>query len=158
STPVTTGTVTFMDGSTVLAANRPLDGSGNATCTVNSLSATGHTITAIYSGASGLGTSTGSDGQTISQLAFTFNIGNASQTYGTPADLAAQLGTTTITTPFNNETLDISYSSTGDTATADVNTYLITGNLSDGTGSASNYSVTLNPGTLTVNPANISYT
>src|SRR4029079_9156370 len=58
----------------------------------------------------------------------------------------------------NGENLAIAYASTGNTVTANVGGYGITGVVSDGTGLASNYMVTLTPGTLTVNPKAISYT
>jgi len=94
---------------------------------------------------------------TVNKHPFNYTIGNDSQTYGSPANLAADLGTT-INTGVNGENLAIAYSSTGDTATAHASTYPITGALSNGTGLASDYAVTLTPGTLTVNPKPISYT
>src|SRR5262249_6984146 len=81
-------------------------------------------------------------------------IGNDSQTYGSPANLAADLGTT-IATGVNGENLAIVYSSTGDTAAANVGGYAITGALSDGSGEVSDYSLTLNNGTLTGKPADL---
>ena len=92
---------------------------------------------------------------TVNQAPISYAIGNDSQTYGSPANLANDLGTTIA--GVNGETLGITYSSTGDTATANVGTYAITGVVSDGTGLASNYDVTLTPGALTVNQAPISY-
>src|SRR6202008_4509334 len=80
-----------------------------------------------------------------------------SQTYGSPANLAGDLPST-IGTGVNGENLAIAYSSTGDTTTAHVSTYAITGALSDGTGLASDYTVTLTNGTLTVNPFAFNYT
>ena len=64
----------------------------------------------------------------------------------------------TVATGVNGEVLDLSYSSDGDTTTAHVNSYAINATVSDGTGHASNYPVTVNAGNLTVNPAAISYT
>ncbi|HJT31415.1 MAG TPA: hypothetical protein VJ783_05145, partial [Pirellulales bacterium] len=93
----------------------------------------------------------------ITPAAVTDTISNDSQTYGSPANLAGDLGTT-ISTGVNNETLDIAYASTGDTATANAGGYDITGTLSNGSGLLSNYSVTLNNGTLTVNPYAFTYT
>src|SRR5207237_1007531 len=58
----------------------------------------------------------------------------------------------------NGENLSIAYSSTGNTVTAHVTTYDITGAVSDGTGLATDYTVALTNGTLTVNPKAISYT
>ncbi len=89
---------------------------------------------------------------TVNPYAFTYDVGNDSQTYGSPANFSSDLGTT-IPTGVNGETLDISYCSCGDTATANVGTYQIHGNLSNGSGTLSNYSVTLVNGTLTVNQA-----
>jgi hypothetical protein len=85
----------------------------------------------------------------ITPYAFTYQIGNDSHLYGSTANLAADLGTT-ISTGVNGENLAITYSSTGNTTTATVGTYPITGTLSNDTGSTSNYTVTLLPGTLTV--------
>lgn len=56
----------------------------------------------------------------------------------------------TISTGVNGQNLSITYSSTGDTATAAVGTYPITGTLGNGTGVTSNYTVNLVNGTLTV--------
>lgn len=88
---------------------------------------------------------------TITPVAFDYQIGSTSQNYGTAANLASALGTT-ISTGVNNETLTITYISSGDSATANVQAggYSITGSLSDGTGLASDYNGNLTPGTLTV--------
>ncbi len=94
---------------------------------------------------------------TVSPFAFTYLIGNDSQTYGSPANLSGDLPAT-ISTGVNGETLDITYGSTGDTTTAHVGSYAITGALSSGTGQSSDYSVKLANGTLTVNPFAFSYT
>ena len=93
---------------------------------------------------------------TVNQAVVNYTIGIDGQTYGSPANLATDLGTTIA--GVNGETLGITYSSTGDAATANVGTYAITGVVSDGTGLASNYTVNLTPGTLTVNPAVVNYT
>ena len=93
---------------------------------------------------------------TVNQAVVNYTIGIDSQTYGSPANLATDLGTTIA--GVNGETLGITYSSTGDTATANVGTYAITGVVSDGTGLASNYTVNLTPGALTVNQAVVNYT
>ena len=85
----------------------------------------------------------------ITKYAFTYAIGNASHVYGSTVNLVTALGTT-IATGVNSESLAIAYSSTGNTVTALVGTYAITGALSNGTGLASDYNVTLKSGTLTV--------
>jgi len=94
---------------------------------------------------------------TVNSYAFTYQIGNASQIYGSPANLANDLGRS-IDTGVNGENLDIAYSSTGDTATAPVGTYAITGTPSNGTGLLSNYNVALVNGTLTVTPTTVTVT
>src|SRR5207245_626236 len=104
-----------------------------------------HTITANYSDSIGTyDPSSGNTQHTVNRYAFTYNIGTDNQTYGSPVDLAADLGTT-INTPVNGETLSISYSSSGDTNTAQVGGYDITGVIGDGSGLASDYNVTVNP-------------
>src|SRR5205807_2198836 len=69
----------------------------------------------------------------------------------------------------NGETLSISYTSAGNTATAHVDrngdgtvdgldAYAITGAVADGSGSVSNYDVTLHSGKLSVTPASLTIT
>jgi hypothetical protein len=86
---------------------------------------------------------------TISPAPISYTIGNDTQAYGYPANLVGDLPSS-FSTGINGETLDIAYSSGGDTSTAPVGTYAITGVVSNGTGLASNYSITLTNGTLTV--------
>ncbi len=93
----------------------------------------------------------------VNKASVSYTISNDSQTYGTAAVFATDLGTT-FNTGVNGQTLDIAYSSTGDTTSAHVGAYAITGVASDGTGLLSDYNVTLNPGTLNVNKASVSYT
>jgi hypothetical protein len=88
-------------------------------------------------------------GFSITPYAFAYTIGNDSQTYGTAANLAGDLGTT-IPTGIGSQTLDIAYSSTGDTNTAAPGNYPITGVLSSGSGLLGDYSVALTTGSLTV--------
>jgi hypothetical protein len=58
---VPVGTVTFSEGSTVLAANISVDGSGHAGFSTASLATGSHTITAAFTGGTGWGNSSGSD-------------------------------------------------------------------------------------------------
>ena len=94
---------------------------------------------------------------TVDPYAFTYTIGNDSQTYGTPANLATDLAAT-ITTGVNGQNLAITYSSTGDTATAHVGSLRHHRRAVQRHRPASDYSVTLTNGTLTVNPYAFSYT
>ena len=96
---------------------------------------------------------------TISPAPLTVSIGSDSQTYGTPANLTNLTNLpASISTGVNNETLAVAYSSVGDTTTAGVGTYAITGQLSSGTGNPANYLVAVNSGILTVNPATLTIT
>lgn len=63
--PVTTGTVTFTEGATTLAAPVPLNASGQATLSTSALAEGSHTITATYSGTLTLLTSSGTVTQTV---------------------------------------------------------------------------------------------
>ena len=56
---------------------------------------------------------------TISPATISYTIGNDTQAYGYPANLAADLPSS-FSTGINGETLDITYSSSGDTSTATV--------------------------------------
>ena len=89
---------------------------------------------------------------TVNKATLDYTILDDAQTYGTPADFATDLGTT-IPTGIIGETLDITYSSTGDTSTAGVGAYDISAVVSNGTGLLSNYTVDLLDGILTVSPA-----
>ena len=117
-----------------------------------------YTISFSYNGDSNFAATSGSSTLTVDAYAFTYQIPNDNQTYGSPANLAGNLPST-ISTGVNGENLGISYSSTGDTATAQVQTggYAITGSLSSSTGLTTDYNVTLDPGTLTVNPYAFTY-
>ena len=93
---------------------------------------------------------------TINPYAFSYTIADDSHVYGSTDTFSTLAGT--IATGVNGEYLDIAYSSAGNTVTADVGSDSpITGALSDGTGLASDYSVTLTSGNLTVTPYAFSY-
>ncbi|MFN2517583.1 MAG: Ig-like domain repeat protein, partial [Jatrophihabitantaceae bacterium] len=63
--PVTSGTVTFTEGATTLAANLALNGSGQATFSSSPLTEGNHVITATYNGTATLATSNGSVNQVV---------------------------------------------------------------------------------------------
>ncbi len=118
---------------------------------------TGISVTGSAAGNYVLGNTTGTTTANIIPAAVSYTIGNDSQTYGTAANLSKDLPGT-IATGVNGENLSIAYVSTGDTGTAHAGTYAITGSATGGTGLASDYAVSLTSGTLTVNPAALSYT
>src|SRR5207249_2424822 len=130
---------------------------GSSTFTIAGLSAGDHSLSASYDVQGNFEASTTTGTLTVNKAPVSFTIGNDSQTYGTPANLAADLQAT-IATGVNGQNLGISYSSLGDTTTAHVGGYDITGILANGTGLVSNYDVTLTAGTLTVNQFAVSYT
>ncbi len=141
-------TLTYYSGST--ATGTPLSGAP--------VHAGTYTVVASFAGSTDYNSASAQTTFTINPYAFTYQIGNASQTYGSPVNLATALGTT-VSTGVNGENLAIAYASTGDTATAHVvgSPYAITGSLSNGTGQLSDYSVTLKNGQLTVNPYAFTY-
>ncbi len=74
--PVTVGTVTFLDGSSVLASGVPLNSNGQAACTTATLSVFGspYVITADYSGATGVLASSNTTKQTIVPVNLNFTV------------------------------------------------------------------------------------
>ncbi|MEO7158067.1 MAG: Ig-like domain-containing protein, partial [Vicinamibacterales bacterium] len=62
---VTTGTVTFTEGATTLAANVPVNGSGQASFSTSTLPEGNHIITATYNGTASFNTSNGSVNQRV---------------------------------------------------------------------------------------------
>ena len=133
----------------------------SVTLTSNGAAATAHVLGSPYAIIPGdaVGTGLGNysimyqDGAlTLTPYSFRYTIASDHQTYGTPANLAADLGTT-ISTGVNGQNLDIAYSSAGDSSTTNIGSYDITGMLSSGTGELADYDLTLTPGTLTVIPA-----
>ena len=94
---------------------------------------------------------------TMNPVSISYTIHNDSHAYGSTADLAGDLPAT-FDTGINGENLSITYSSVGNTATAHVGTYNINGSVSNGTGLASDYTISLTNGTMTVDPAILTIT
>jgi sugar lactone lactonase YvrE len=84
--PVTAGTVTFMEGGAVLAGPTPLDANGQAKFSTNALSAGGspHQITAVYSGAAPYLVSSGTLHQTVTPAPLTVTADDQSRVFGQP--------------------------------------------------------------------------
>jgi uncharacterized repeat protein (TIGR01451 family) len=72
--PVTTGTVTFKEGATVLAANVSVNASGQASFSSSTLAEGNHVITATYNGTASFATSSGSVNQRVDNA--TVHTGN----------------------------------------------------------------------------------
>ena len=136
-----------------------LNGNSSATFQGSTLSAKTHYIAVSYSGDPNFAASSlsGAVTLTVSPYHLSYTIGNDTQTYGSPSNLATDLPST-IATGVNGEQLAISYSSSGNTSNASVANYDITATLSDNSGLASNYNVTLTNGTLTVAKATLTIT
>ena len=66
--PVTTGTVTFTEGATVLAANVALNGSGQASFNKSNFAEGNHIVTATYNGVASFNTSNGSVNQRVNNV------------------------------------------------------------------------------------------
>ncbi|MGH7140335.1 MAG: MBG domain-containing protein, partial [Pirellulales bacterium] len=93
---------------------------------------------------------------TVNSAPLTVDVADATKTYG--QDDSALL-TGTITGIQNGDPISAAYTSVGSSASAAVGTYSIAASLSDAvTGNLSNYSVTINPGTLTINTYAFTYT
>jgi hypothetical protein len=86
NTPITSGTVTFREGSTVLAGGVALDASGHARFTTATLTpgASPHIITADYSGTPDAAPSSGSVSQTVTPALLTATGVNFTATAGAP--------------------------------------------------------------------------
>jgi fibronectin-binding autotransporter adhesin len=142
-----TGTVTFLDGGTVLGT-AALDANGRAVLTRADLGAGGHSLTAVYQGQGAFVTSTSAAlAQTVSPAPLTITADAQSKVAGdsVPTLTASYSGfvlgdtSSVLTTPVTLTT----YS--GNTA----GTYAI---VASGA-AAANYTITFVPGTLTVTPA-----
>jgi hypothetical protein len=130
-----------------------LDITYSSTGDSNSANAGNYSITGTLSNGSGLSSdylvTLTSGTLTVGRYAFSYTIGNDTANYGIAADFAADLPAT-ISTGVNGQTLDITYSSSGDSSTAPPGNYSITGTLNNGSGLVSDYMVTLTNGTLDV--------
>jgi subtilisin family serine protease len=143
-----TGMVDFKDGATTLAGGVPLAG-GVATFSTATLSAGAHTITAVYTGGSNFGAST-SPGltQNVSPAALVVTANDKSRLFGAanPAFDGVVIGIV------NGDSITVTYNTTA-TISSPVGTYPI---VPAAIGAAlSNYSPTLNNGTLTITPSNL---
>ena len=94
--PVTSGSVTFEEGSTILASAVPLDSNGHASFSISTLStaAIPHTITAVYSGSVQYATSSGSTSQTVNKRTLTITAAATGKIYD---------GTTTATVTLSDD-------------------------------------------------------
>lgn len=92
---VPTGNVVFNDGATVLAT-APLSGTAQASFTTSALAGGSHTITAVYSGDSKFGSSTGTVVQVVNKLGTSTIVASAPNpsVYGSRVTLSATVTST----------------------------------------------------------------
>ena len=90
--PVTSGTVDFVEGATVLAGGVSLDGSGHASFSTSALTVTAspHVIAAVYNGTTQYATSSGSASQTVTPAPLTFFFSAGKRYDGTTAIVSGQ--------------------------------------------------------------------
>jgi hypothetical protein len=156
--PLTAGTVTFLEGSAVLAGPVPLDSNGQATFLTASLPPGAHTITVRYSGSTGFAASTYSTVMTVKPAPLTITANSTSKTYGQAVTFAG----TEFTTEglVNGDTVTgVTLTSDGTAAAAPVagSPYAIVPSAPAGSG-LSNYTITYKNGALSVNPAPLTIT
>jgi hypothetical protein len=156
ASPVTSGTVNFTEGGTVLASAVPLNGAGQASFSIATLSAIAspHTIVAVYNGTSLYLSSSGSTVETITPAPLTVTADNQNKVYG---GTDPTLTYTVSGTFYNGDGPSVISGVVLATATgsaATVGTYAITAT----GGTAANYTITDVPGTLSVSPASLTVT
>jgi hypothetical protein len=146
-TKATAGTVTFLDGSTVLQSGVAVNASGQATCSTTALTAGTHTLLAVYSGATGFLPSAGALSQVVNPLAVTLS---GSRPYdGTPT---AAAGILSITNRVGSDQVTLSGSATLAGAGAGAQAILSFAGLTLGGTAKANYTLTGASGTVTINP------
>jgi Bacterial Ig-like domain (group 3) len=114
--PVTTGTVTFREGATVLAAGVAVNGSGQASFTTSALTSGSHPISATYDGTPHFLTSSASLNQLV-DVQPSIAIDDVSVTEGN-AGTATAIFTVSLSAPTNAVTASVSFATADGSATA----------------------------------------
>lgn len=177
---ITEGTVTFKEGTTVLAGPVSLDNNGQASFSTSGLSIESHTITAQYSSSNNFNSSSGSIGQTVNSRPTTTSVSSSlnPSTYGQSVTFTATVkdgntqatvsegsvtfkeGATVLAGPTN---LDGNGQAgfTTSTLTAAGSPHTITAEYSGSTNfnaSSGSLSQTVNKATATLTPSNLTFT
>jgi len=148
--PAPTGVISFTTGSQTLCTLSGAFASSTTCNAPNSGLAIGtYPVIFSYSGDAIYPSSTLSTTLTVTPVPLTVTVNNATRVFGTPNPTF----TGTITGLLAGDTITAAYSTTA-TATSPAGTYSITATLTPGgTTNLSNYTITNNPGTLTITPA-----
>jgi hypothetical protein len=146
---VSTGTVTFQEGNTILTPPLPVSANGQASFQISTLTAGPHTITAYYSGSASHQTSSGSVTETVNQAPLLVTADDKTRIYA-QANSAFTVHYTGFVLGQDPSVLggNLSFSTPATTST-DVGNYPIT---PSGL-TSSNYAIKFVVGTLTVWPA-----
>jgi MBG domain (YGX type)/Bacterial Ig-like domain (group 3)/NHL repeat len=153
--PPPTGTVTFSLGKEILCS---FTGTLTPTTTCNAgntgLSVGTYTVTFSYTGDSNYNSASGTTTLTVTRAPLTVTVNNASRQYGA----ANPTFTGSLTGVISGDTVLVSYSTTA-ILTSPVGNYPITATLTAaGSTNLSNYTITNNPGTLTITPTPMTIT
>lgn len=157
SNPVTSGCVTLKEGTTILAANVPLDTAGKATFVTSQLGAGAHALTAEFNGSGVFGTSSSNTNINVQKATLTLQAIDSSKVYGAQLPpLSSELKGFV-----NGENSSVltgvpGIPTTTATENSAVGNYPIIPTL--GTLASANYDFSLVNGTLTVTKANSSIT
>jgi hypothetical protein len=142
------GTMTFLDGATVLAGPVPVDGNGLATFSTSTLNAGTHVITVEYSGGDSFNPSAGDVVVAVTPKAATITANNRVKEYG---DVAIFAGTEFVAAGFiGTDTVNgVTLTSAGASATAVLGAHPIVPGAAFGSG-LGNYAIDYRNGTLLV--------
>ena len=110
---VTTGTVAFSDGATVLCAAAEVQPDGTATCAIDDFGAGTHSLTATFSGSADFAVSTGQATQVVNQATSTTTLGSSANpsTLGTEVTFTATVSGPAVT-PITDGTVAFSVDGT----------------------------------------------
>jgi hypothetical protein len=144
-TNATTGTVTFLDGSTVLASDVPVSANGQATFSTSSLTAGTHVLLARYNGAVGTLSTSGPLSQVVSPLAVTLS---GSRPYDGTTTAAA--GNLSITNLVGSDNVTLSGSASLAGANAGSQAISSAAGLTLAGSAATNYTLTGASGSVTI--------
>ena len=141
TTPVTSGSVTFLEGTTVLGGPTPLDAAGHATFSSAALAVGSHTLTARYGGSSAFNPSSGTLTQTVNRASTTTTVSSSLN----PSVFGQAVTFTVGVTPV----APVAGTPTGSVTLLDGTTALGTASLANGSAQVTTSALTAGPHSLT---------